>query len=141
MEVDPTVDNGTLVQCAHFIAYSAHQVGRRHRCIVSGALSSKSLHASRIFEILVKHRPRRMAGQYMPDQMESWMKFARIVFGFAGGWGVLVLTPLYFLYDFVGKHDPPALTHPQFYYGFVSLGLAWQAAFLVIAADPLAFDP
>jgi hypothetical protein len=114
----------------------------RNTCASSAVgLSSKSLQAFCTVEILVKRRPRRMAWRYLPDQMEPWMKFARIVFGFAGVWGVLVLTPLYFLYDLVGKHDPPALTHPQFYYGFLSLGLAWQAAFLVIAADPLRFRP
>lgn len=69
------------------------------------------------------------------------MKFAKIVFGIAGIWGVLVLTPLYFIFDLIGRNDPPAITHPGFYYGFVSAGLAWQIAFLVIARDPLRFRP
>ena len=69
------------------------------------------------------------------------MKFAKIVFWTAGAWGVLVLTPLYFLYDFVGRQDPPALNHPQLYYGFAGVGLAWQFAFMVIASDPLRFRP
>jgi hypothetical protein len=69
------------------------------------------------------------------------MKFARIVFWTAGVWGVLVLTPLYFIYDFVGRQDPPALNHPQFYYGFVGVGLAWQFAFMVIGSDPVRFRP
>ena len=60
------------------------------------------------------------------------MKFAKIVFWTAGAWGVLVLTPLYFLYDFVGRQDPPALNHPQLYYGFAGVGLAWQFAFMAI---------
>lgn len=67
------------------------------------------------------------------------MKFARIVFWTAGIWGVLVLTPLYFIYDFVGRQDPPPLNHPQLYYGFVGAGLAWQFAFMVIGSDPLRF--
>jgi len=67
------------------------------------------------------------------------MKFAKIVFWIAGIWGVLVLTPLYFLFDVIGRQDPPAITHPGFYYGFISVGLAWQVAFLVIAQDPLRF--
>ncbi len=69
------------------------------------------------------------------------MKFARIVFWTAGVWGVLVLTPLYFIYDFVGRQDPPPLNHPQFYYGFVGVGLAWQFAFMVIGSDPVRFRP
>ena len=67
------------------------------------------------------------------------MKFAKIVFWIAGIWGVLILTPLYFMFDVIGRQDPPAITHPGFYYGFVSVGLAWQVAFLVIARDPVRF--
>ena len=69
------------------------------------------------------------------------MKFAKIVFWIAGIWGVLVLAPLYFMYDMIGRQDPPAITHPGFYYGFIILGLAWQVAFLVIARDPVRFRP
>jgi len=69
------------------------------------------------------------------------MKFAKIVFLLAGIWGVLVLTPLYFLYDRIGVQGPPPITHPCFYYGFVAVALAWQAAFLVIASDPVRLRP
>jgi len=67
------------------------------------------------------------------------MRFAKVVFGVAGIWGMVVITPLYFMFDLIGRKDPPAITHPGFYYGFVGLGLAWQIAFLVIAQDPLRF--
>ena len=67
------------------------------------------------------------------------MKFATIVFRVAGIWGVVVITPLYFLFDVIGRQDPPALTHPGFYYGFVGCALAWQLAFLVIATDPVRY--
>jgi len=43
------------------------------------------------------------------------------------------------MFDVIGRQDPPAITHPGFYYGFVSVGLAWQVAFLVIARDPVRF--
>ena len=69
------------------------------------------------------------------------MKFAKVVFWVAGIWGVLVLTPLYFLFDLIGKQDPPAITHPGFYYGFVGAGLAWQLVFFLIARDPARFRP
>ena len=55
------------------------------------------------------------------------MKFAKIVFWVAGIWGLLVLTPLYFMFDLIGRNDPPPITHPGFFYGFVGLGLAWQS--------------
>jgi hypothetical protein len=64
------------------------------------------------------------------------MKFAKIVFWIAAIWGMVVLTPLYFMFDLIGRKDPPPITHPAFYYGFVSLGLAFQIAFIVIARDP-----
>jgi len=69
------------------------------------------------------------------------MKFAKIVFYAAGIWGILVLTPLYFLFDRIGRQDPPPITHPGFYYGFVGAGLAWQIAFLIIATYPARFRP
>ena len=69
------------------------------------------------------------------------MRFARMVFLAAGVWGVLIVTPLYFLYDTVGRQYPPPITHPDFYYGFVSVTLAWQVAFLLIGTDPIRFRP
>jgi hypothetical protein len=67
------------------------------------------------------------------------MKFARIVFYLAAVWGILILTPLYFMFDMIGRQDPPPITHPAFYYGFTSVALAWQFAFIVIARDPVRF--
>jgi hypothetical protein len=43
--------------------------------------------------------------------------------------------------DRIGAQYPPAITHPDFYYGFVGIGLAWQVAFLMIGRDPLRFRP
>lgn len=69
------------------------------------------------------------------------MKFAKIVFWIAGIWGVLILAPLYFMFNTIGRQDPPPITHPGFYYGFAGAGLAWQIAFLIIATDPPRFRP
>jgi hypothetical protein len=69
------------------------------------------------------------------------MKFARTVFWIAGIWGVLVLTPLYFMLDFIGRNNPPPITHPGFFYGFAGTALAWQIAFFVIASDPARYRP
>jgi len=65
------------------------------------------------------------------------MKFAKVVFWVAGIWGLVVITPLYFMFDLIGKNDPPAITHPGFYYGFVGCALAWQIAFICIGRDPV----
>jgi hypothetical protein len=69
------------------------------------------------------------------------MKFAKVVFYVAAIWGVLVLTPLYFIFNLIGQQDPPPITHPAFFYGFVGTGLAWQVAFFVIASNPARFRP
>ena len=69
------------------------------------------------------------------------MKFAKIVFWIAGIWGMLVITPLYFMFDLIGRQDPPPITHPGFFYGFVGAALAWQIAFLFIARDPVRYRP
>lgn len=69
------------------------------------------------------------------------MKFAKVVFWVASIWGVLVLSPLFFMFDLIGKNDPPPITHPGFYYGFVAVALTFQFVFMVIAADPMRFRP
>ena len=69
------------------------------------------------------------------------MKFAKVVFWVAGIWGLVVITPLYFMFDLIGQKDPPAITHPGFYYGFVGVALAWQVAFIFIARDPVRMQP
>ena len=69
------------------------------------------------------------------------MRFAKTVFTGAGIWGLLVLTPLLFLFDYMGRQYPPPITHPDFYYGFVMVGLAWQVAVLLIGRDPVRFRP
>ncbi len=69
------------------------------------------------------------------------MKFAKIVFWIAGIWGLLVITPLYFMFSLIGRQDPPPITHPGFFYGFVGCALAWQVAFCFIAANPVRFRP
>ena len=67
------------------------------------------------------------------------MKFARIVFFAAGVWGVVVLTPLYFLFDVTGKPYPPPDSYPHFFYGFLSVAMAWQLAFFAIGSNPARF--
>jgi hypothetical protein len=67
------------------------------------------------------------------------MRFAKIVFLVAGIYGVLILTPMYFLEDRIGRDTPPAITHPEYFYGFLGVGLAWQFVFLVLSRDPLRY--
>lgn len=69
------------------------------------------------------------------------MTFARIVFLVAGVWGVAILLPQYFLEARTSADYPPAITHPEFFYGFVGVALAFQIVFLIISRDPLRFRP
>jgi hypothetical protein len=56
-------------------------------------------------------------------------------------WGLLIITPLYFLFDSIGRNNPPPINHPDFFYGFVGVALAWQIAFIIIATDVARFRP
>ncbi|MGH9370225.1 MAG: hypothetical protein ACRD15_01700 [Vicinamibacterales bacterium] len=67
------------------------------------------------------------------------MKFAKVVFYAAGTWGVLSLTPLYFLFDAIGRQGGAPIAYPQFYYGFLAVTMAWQFAFFVIGSNPARF--
>ena len=67
------------------------------------------------------------------------MKFARVVFIGAGIWGVTVLTPLYWLFDITGRRYQAPADYPHFFFGFVSVAMAWQIAFLIIGSNPVRF--
>jgi hypothetical protein len=69
------------------------------------------------------------------------VRFARITFTVAGVWGVAVLMPLFWLVDVSGRRYAPPSDYPQFFYGFLSVALAWQIAFLVIGTNPTRFRP
>jgi len=64
------------------------------------------------------------------------MKFARNVFLVAGIYGLIVMLPQYFLEARIGRDAPPPITHPEFFYGFIGVTIAWQVVFLIISRDP-----
>src|SRR5262252_1160810 len=63
-------------------------------------------------------------------------RFARRVFTVAGIYGLIVMTPQYFLATRIGRDTPPAITHLEYFYGFIGLAVAWQFVFLLIGRDP-----
>src|SRR5215468_9864587 len=69
------------------------------------------------------------------------MRFARLVFLAAGVYGLLVLVPQFFMEERIGQDQPPAITHPEYFYGFLGVGVAWQVAFLIIGRDPVRLRP
>ena len=69
------------------------------------------------------------------------MTFAKRVFLIAGIYGLIVLTPMYFLEAKTGRDFPPAINHPEYYYGFIGLALVCQILFLIISTDPVRYRP
>jgi hypothetical protein len=67
------------------------------------------------------------------------MKFARYTFLIAGIYGLLVMLPQYFAEDMISRDHPPAITHVEFFYGFVGLAVVFQLVFLIIAKDPVKY--
>ena len=63
------------------------------------------------------------------------------IFRWAGIYGLVVLVPTLFTEMQFGRDNPPPVTHPEFYYGFATVALAWQVAFLVIGTDPPRYRP
>ena len=69
------------------------------------------------------------------------MKFAKIVFIAGGVWGMAALVPFYWLADISGRRYAAPVDYPQFFWGFFSVALAWQLAFLLIGSNPVRFRP
>jgi hypothetical protein len=78
-------------------------------------------------------------GQFLENGEEMTMRFAKIVFVIAGIYGFLILTPIYFMENKIGQDTPPAITHPEYFYGFLGVGLAWQVLFLALSRDPVRY--
>jgi len=72
---------------------------------------------------------------------ETMDRFARRVFAFAGIYGLIVLVPQLFAESRVSHDYPPAITHAEYFYGFLGVAIAWNLFFLVIARDPVRFRP
>lgn len=69
------------------------------------------------------------------------MRFAKRIFFWSGVYGIIVLLPMYFLEEKLGRDFPPPTNHPEQYYAFIGVALAWQLAFLLISRDPIRFRP
>jgi hypothetical protein len=73
--------------------------------------------------------------------MDTRHKFSARVFLGAGLYGILALLPQYFLEEKLGRDFPPPLNHPEHFYGFIGVALAWQMVFLLIARDVPRYRP
>lgn len=65
------------------------------------------------------------------------MRAARLIFGLAGLYGLIVLLPLVFAAPWL----VPAPNRPEDYYGFLGAAAVMQLVYLTIARDPVRFRP
>lgn len=73
--------------------------------------------------------------------IQATVRFSQWIFLAAGVIGLIETLPLYFAEATLNRTQPPALTHPEFYYGFLGVVAAWQVAFLIISTDPRRYRP
>lgn len=73
--------------------------------------------------------------------MSTSPRLASRIYRGAAIYGILAMAPQYFLEQQVNRDYPPAITHPEYFYGFAGLALVWQFAFLLIATDPQRYRP
>ena len=69
------------------------------------------------------------------------MRLARWIFLLAGIYGMPVVLTSFFREQQIGIDTPPPITHPEYFYGFLSVTLAWQVVFFIIASDPARYRP
>ena len=65
------------------------------------------------------------------------MRFARWVFRIAGIYGIMVMVPMLFMERQIAR----GVAHPVFFYAWISVNLAWQILFLVLATAPSRYRP
>jgi hypothetical protein len=65
------------------------------------------------------------------------MLFARRVFQAAAVLGLILLAPMFFLEARMNEQFPPPITHPELYYGLVSVAFVFQFFYLWVASDPV----
>lgn len=63
------------------------------------------------------------------------------IFLISGIYGLAVMFPMLFSEQTFGTDNPPAITHAEFFYGFIGLALVFQLLFLQIAKDPVRYKP
>lgn len=73
--------------------------------------------------------------------MKGLMKTTRLIFALAALYGMTVLLLGLFGEEQFNAAMPPAITHPEFYYGFHGVALVFQLIFVLIAIDPVRYRP
>jgi len=69
------------------------------------------------------------------------MKLAKWIYLVAGVFGLLVMAPMALAEKAIEQIMPPAVYHPEFFYGFVLLNACWQILYLFLSTDPIRYRP
>ena len=69
------------------------------------------------------------------------MKLAKWTCRTAGIFGLIVMIPMLFVEKLIVEIMPPAVNHPEFFYGFVILNICWQILYLILSRDPIRLRP
>jgi uncharacterized membrane protein len=83
---------------------------------------------------------RTRASNTTPELDEIHVRFAKVVFLIAGIYGIIVIAPQLFLENAIVRATGP-ITHPEHFYGFLTVTLPWQVLFLIISRDPVRMRP
>jgi hypothetical protein len=71
---------------------------------------------------------------------ERAVKLSRNIFRVSGVYGILILCPQLFR-EKAFTIDGIVMNHPEFFYGFFLVSLAFQIVFLIISTDPVKYRP
>jgi hypothetical protein len=74
------------------------------------------------------------------NNKERAVKISRNIFRISAVYGILILAPQLFresAFTIAGSQ----LNHPEFFYGFFLVSLAFQVVFLIISTDPIRYRP
>ena len=82
-----------------------------------------------------------MAGTGDIPGVTTTSRFARRVFTVAGIYGLITVAPLYLMEQAIATQSPPAITHPEYFYGFIGVTVAWQLVFLRLGRNPVTLRP
>ena len=73
------------------------------------------------------------------ERVTQTVRFAKTVYYVAGIYGLIVLVPQFLREEKTSRDYPPAITHPEYYYGFICVAIAWQVLFLILSKDPMRY--
>src|SRR5690349_15762392 len=106
----------------------------------SSAPSRGSPHGRHGVRVSCKASGERSSAMLQPHYDLQAMRFARWVFRMASLYGIVLLTPFYFLEEQIGAATVP-IAPPEYFYGFVGMALSAQILFLIISMDSVRFRP